>query len=71
MTTTPYFILRHSLRPGITGWAQIKYQYGGTIEESKTKLEYDLFYIKHLSMTLDLAILFGTAKVILRGHGAK
>jgi len=69
--TTPYFILRHSVRPGITGWAQIRYQYGGTIEESKTKLEYDLFYIKHLSMVLDLAILFGTAKVILRGHGAK
>ena len=68
---TPYFILRHSVRPGITGWAQIRYQYGGTIEESKTKLEYDLFYIKHLSLMLDFAILFGTAKVILRGHGAK
>ncbi|HKT48018.1 MAG TPA: TIGR03013 family XrtA/PEP-CTERM system glycosyltransferase [Candidatus Acidoferrales bacterium] len=68
---TPYFILRHSVRPGITGWAQISYQYGGTIEESKTKLEYDLFYIKHLSFVLDLAILFGTAKVILSGHGAK
>ena len=69
--TTPYFILRHSVRPGITGWAQIKYQYGGTIEQAKTKLEYDLFYIKHLSLLLDLAILFGTAKVILSGHGAK
>lgn len=68
---TPYFILRHSVRPGITGWAQISYQYGGSIEESKTKLEYDLFYIKHLSLILDLAILFGTAKVILNGHGAK
>ena len=68
---TPYFILRHSVRPGITGWAQISYHYGGTIEQSKTKLEYDLFYIKHMSLTLDLAILFGTAKVILNGHGAK
>ncbi|HXJ06042.1 MAG TPA: TIGR03013 family XrtA/PEP-CTERM system glycosyltransferase [Candidatus Acidoferrum sp.] len=68
---TPYYILRHSVRPGITGWAQISYQYGGTIEQSKTKLEYDLFYIKHLSLLLDLAILFGTAKVILNGHGAK
>jgi sugar transferase (PEP-CTERM system associated) len=69
--TTPYFILRQSVRPGITGWAQIKYQYGGSIEESKTKLEYDLFYIKHLSLVLDMVILFGTAKVMLSGHGAK
>jgi sugar transferase (PEP-CTERM system associated) len=68
---TPYYILRQSVRPGVTGWAQIKYQYGGTIEESKTKLEYDLFYIKHLSFVLDLVILFGTAKVMLSGHGAK
>jgi lipopolysaccharide/colanic/teichoic acid biosynthesis glycosyltransferase len=68
---TPYYVLRQSVRPGITGWAQIKYHYGGTIEEAKTKLEYDLFYIKHMSIILDLAILFGTAKVILNGHGAK
>jgi sugar transferase (PEP-CTERM system associated) len=69
--STPYFILRQSVRPGITGWAQIKYQYGGSIEESKTKLEYDLFYIKHLSLVLDVVILFGTAKVMLSGRGAK
>jgi len=67
----PFFALRHSLRPGITGWAQIKYQYGASIEEAKTKLEYDLFYIKHLSLLLDFAILFETAKVILYGRGAK
>jgi len=67
----PYFALRNSVRPGVTGWAQIRYQYGGNIEEAKTKLEYDLFYIKHLSIMLDLAILFGTAKVMLYGHGAK
>ena len=65
------FSLRHSVRPGITGWAQIKYQYGSSIEESKTKLEFDLFYIKHMSVLLDLAILFETAKVILYGRGAK
>jgi sugar transferase (PEP-CTERM system associated) len=65
------FNLRHSVRPGITGWAQIKYQYGSSIEESKTKLEYDLFYLKHLSLLLDLIILFETAKVILYGKGAK
>lgn len=68
---TPYYALRQSVRPGVTGWAQIKYQYGGSIEEAKTKLEYDLFYIKHMSAVLDLAILFETAKVMLYGHGAK
>jgi sugar transferase (PEP-CTERM system associated) len=67
----PYYGLRHSVRPGITGWAQIKYQYGGSVEETKTKLEYDLFYIKHLSNMLDLAVLFETAKVMLTGRGAK
>ena len=66
-----YYALRHSVRPGITGWAQIKYQYGASIEEAKTKLEYDLFYIKHLSIFLDFAILFETAKVILLKRGAK
>jgi sugar transferase (PEP-CTERM system associated) len=67
----PYFSLRHSVRPGITGWAQIKYQYGASVEESRTKLEYDFFYIKHLSLVLDLAILFETAKVMILGRGAK
>ncbi len=65
------FNLRHSVRPGITGWAQIKYKYGSSIEENKNKLEFDLFYIKHMSVLLDLAILFETAKVILYGRGAK
>lgn len=67
----PLYGQRHSVRPGITGWAQIKYQYGASIEEAKTKLEYDLFYIKHLSVLLDVAILFETAKVMLYGRGAK
>jgi sugar transferase (PEP-CTERM system associated) len=67
----PYYALRQTVRPGITGWAQVKYQYGASIEESKVKLEHDLFYIKHLSFMLDLAILFETAKVILNGRGAK
>jgi sugar transferase (PEP-CTERM system associated) len=67
----PWFELRHTVRPGITGWAQIKYQYGASIEESKTKLEYDFFYIKHMSMVLDLAIIFETAKVMIYGRGAK
>ncbi len=67
----PFFSLRHTTRPGITGWAQIKYQYGASIEEAKTKLEYDLFYIKHLSVFLDFAVLFETGKVMLSGRGAK
>lgn len=67
----PYYGLRHTVRPGVTGWAQVRYHYGGSIEEAKTKLEYDLFYIKHLSILLDLAILFETAKVLLWQRGAK
>lgn len=67
----PYYGQRHSLRPGITGWAQVKYGYGATVEENKVKLEHDLFYIKHLSIPLDLAIIFETAKVLLSGRGAK
>jgi sugar transferase (PEP-CTERM system associated) len=66
----PHFVERHSVRPGITGWAQIKYNYGASVEDTKTKLEYDLFYIKNMSITLDLAILFETVKVMLSGRGA-
>ena len=67
----PYYDQRHFLRPGITGWAQVKYGYGGTVAENKVKLEHDLFYIKHLSIPLDLAIIFETVKVLLSGRGAK
>jgi sugar transferase (PEP-CTERM system associated) len=67
----PLFVLRNSVRPGITGWAQVKYQYGSSIEEAKTKLEYDFFYLKHLSLFLDVAIILETAKVVLSGRGAK
>ena len=67
----PLFALRYAARPGVTGWAQIKYQYGGSVEESRVKLEYDFFYIKHMSFVLDLAILLETAKVMAYGRGAK
>ena len=67
----PFFNLRHSVRPGLTGWAQVKYQYGASLEQAKTKFEYDLFYIKHLSVLFDLTILLETAKVVLIGKGAK
>jgi sugar transferase (PEP-CTERM system associated) len=67
----PFFSLRHSVRPGITGWAQVRYQYGASVEEAQVKLEYDFFYIKNLSVALDLAILFETAKVMIYGRGAQ
>jgi sugar transferase (PEP-CTERM system associated) len=67
----PFFAQRHTVRPGLTGWAQIKYQYGSSMEDAKRKLELDLFYIKHLSVALDVAIVFETVKVILLGKGAK
>jgi len=67
----PYFNQRHSVRPGITGWAQVKFQYGASLEDAKTKFEYDLFYIKHLSVLLDLAIILETVKVVFLGKGAR
>jgi exopolysaccharide biosynthesis polyprenyl glycosylphosphotransferase len=67
----PYFSLRHSIRPGITGWAQVNYRHGTKIEDGLEKLQYDLFYIKHLSPFLDFRILFMTVKVVLSGQGAR
>jgi sugar transferase (PEP-CTERM system associated) len=67
----PYYDQRHSVRPGITGWAQVKFGYGSTIEDSETKLQFDLYYIKNMSILLDLAIIVDTAKVVLLGRGAR
>jgi sugar transferase (PEP-CTERM system associated) len=67
----PYYHLRHTIRPGITGWAQIRYRYGSSIEDAKEKLRYDLFYIKNMSLGLDLLVLIQTIKVILWSQGAK
>jgi sugar transferase (PEP-CTERM system associated) len=67
----PYYYLRHSIRPGITGWAQIRYRYGNSVDDAKEKLRYDLFYIKNMSAGLDLLIFFNTIKIILLGRGAK
>ena len=67
----PYFDLRHMIRPGLTGWAQVRFGYGATLEESREKLEYDLYYIKHMSLGLDLLIMFETIKTILRRRGAQ
>jgi sugar transferase (PEP-CTERM system associated) len=67
----PYYALRHTVKPGITGWAQVMFHYGSTIEDSKEKLQYDLFYIKNMSLKMDLMILFLTFKIVLLGRGAR
>ncbi len=67
----PFYLQRHAVRPGLTGWAQVKYQYGSTVEDAMEKLRYDLYYIKHLSVFFDLTIVLDTVKVILFGKGAK
>jgi sugar transferase (PEP-CTERM system associated) len=67
----PYYGMRHVVRPGITGWAQVQYKYGNTLEDAREKLQYDLFYIKNASVGLDLVILFQTIKIVLLGRGAK
>jgi len=67
----PYYNLRHTIRPGITGWAQIRYRYGSSIEDAREKLRYDLFYIKNMSLGLDVLVFFQTIKVILWSQGAK
>jgi len=67
----PFFHQRHAVKPGITGWAQVKYRYGASVEDAMEKLRYDLYYIKHLSVTFDLSIVFDTVKVILFGKGAQ
>ncbi len=67
----PFFGLREAVKPGITGWAQIRYPYGSSIEDAKNKLEYDLYYVEHRSLFLDLAICFHTAKIVLFGRGAR
>ena len=60
----PYYNLRHTVKPGITGWAQVMYGYGDTEEDSAQKLQYDLFYIKNYSLILDISILIKTNKTI-------
>jgi sugar transferase (PEP-CTERM system associated) len=67
----PYYRQRHCVRPGITGWAQINYKYGDTLEDTITKLEYDLYYIKNMSLSLDGYIIFHTIKAMLLSRGAQ
>jgi lipopolysaccharide/colanic/teichoic acid biosynthesis glycosyltransferase len=67
----PYYGVRHMVRPGLTGWAQVRYKYGSTVEDAREKLQYDLFYIKNASLGLDLLIIFQTVKTVLLRRGAQ
>lgn len=67
----PFYIERHVVKPGITGWAQICYRYGASKEDALEKLKYDLYYIKHMSLLFDLVIIFETIKIVLLGRGAR
>jgi lipopolysaccharide/colanic/teichoic acid biosynthesis glycosyltransferase len=63
----PFYSLRAAIRPGVTGWAQVRYRYANTLQEESEKMRYDLYYIKHRSLWLDLLILARTARVLLMG----
>ncbi len=67
----PFYALRHSVKPGVTGWAQVRYPYGATVEDSQEKLQYDLYYVKNHTLFLDLVILMETVGVVLTGKGAR
>lgn len=69
--TVPYYDERHSVRPGITGWAQVEYFYGSSVEDAFNKLEYDFFYLKNMSVLFDMAIIFQTIRIVIRGQGAR
>ena len=70
-TQIPYYDIRHTVRPGITGWAQVRFRYAASQEDSHMKLQYDLYYIKNFSLLLDLKILIRTIRVIMLGEGAR
>ena len=66
----PFYGLRHSVKPGLTGWAQVSFGYCASVQETAEKLQYDLFYVKNHSLSLDFVVLFRTVGVVLHGHGA-
>ena len=66
-----YYDERHSARPGLTGWAQVRYPYGATVEDAYRKLEYDLFYLKNMSILFDCVILFETVRTVFTGRGSR
>ena len=65
----PFYGLRHYLKPGITGWAQVMFRYGASVEDSYEKLQYDFYYAKHSSFRCDAAILVKTLRIVLLGRG--
>jgi sugar transferase (PEP-CTERM system associated) len=67
----PFYVERHSVKPGLTGWAQVRHQYTASVEGTLEKLQYDLYYIKNLSLFLDMLILVSTVQVVLFGRGAR
>lgn len=67
----PFYNVRHSIKPGITGWAQVRYQYGASVEDAVQKLQYDLYYVKNNSLFLDIIILIDTVQVVLFGKGGR
>lgn len=67
----PFYAVRHSVKPGVTGWAQVRYHYGASVEDSAEKLQYDLYYVKNHTLFLDMVILFDTVGVVLSGKGAQ
>jgi sugar transferase (PEP-CTERM system associated) len=71
MEQIPFYAVRNSVKPGLTGWAQVRYSYGATVEQSVRKLEYDLYYVKNHTLLLDLMILLETVRVVLLAEGAR
>ena len=67
----PFYQVRHSIKPGITGWSQVRYPYGASIEDGLEKLQYDLYYVKNHSLFLDLLILLETVQVVVLAKGAR
>jgi lipopolysaccharide/colanic/teichoic acid biosynthesis glycosyltransferase len=67
----PFYMARHAVKPGVTGWAQVRYRYGASVEDALEKLRYDLYYTKHLSLIFDLTILVDTVKVMVCRKGAQ
>jgi sugar transferase (PEP-CTERM system associated) len=67
----PFYAVRHSVKPGVTGWAQVRYHYGASVEDAAEKLQYDLYYVKNHTLMLDLVVLFETVGVVLMAKGAR
>ncbi len=67
----PYYDLRHTVKPGISGWAQVNFRYGASVEDTVEKLQYDLYYIKHMSIALDCRIFLKTIRIVINGFGGR